>query len=553
MASTPSSADVNIISPRRNMSDQTPAYHFVQDSLLAEPAKHGRSEPSVPFRKAGESAVLDLTSDDPINRDNLASHRDVAAASKTTSVASAIEPEINLEAEDELTHETTDVTLAPKDIAQTKAIDTDDTISISSEESDDNMSIPHGELYDENHPRDAVEGDLDLPLGSGSPPTSVPSSHETSSNTASATAMPAEVKEKLEAWYAKHGRYLPPCASTALPDKLYSRNASGEMAFFVHKSGVRLQACMYPIDNVQLRKGEWPKQRIIVVTGPSRGPYIIRFTTQQNSALIGSGYKIWLGVNGGDKDGFESQASVYKQYPSTGKVHAKVKPKVKKAINPKPIVGGLGFKGNQFYHADGTPKRDVKRRHPTSGQTLTAANSSEAYSSEKTRSNYDFRPAKRQKHAEESPADYTKLLAAFSTHGDPTSGRVRAMPVPGDQTTGRATGRNQGELEDHIRNNAVCLFYAKDSPQPRARLFSTCNSVEKLFAQAIAGDVFQEGTKAAKVLSVRIGGQQKAVGIVETDEEDFENLVQALMQASHWIPSKNGYQGSCTVEVRSKS
>ncbi len=534
------------------MSNQTPPYHFVQASLPAEAADCVKAENSLQVPQTAQSTIIDLASDDPISRDNLVMSREGDSDVRSSSSHSEIKTESEAGPEDELKQMSADKVLPQEVGSSTKAADTDETISISSEESEANMSIQHDELYGEHGPEGTVGVGLDPAHGNGSPPTSVPSSKETPSSADSSATMPAEVKDRLETWYAKHGRYLPPCASTAMPDKLYGRNAAGETAIFVHKSGERLQARMYPVDNVQLRKGEWPKQRIIVATGPTHGPYIIRFTTQQNSAARGTGYKIWLGVSGRDKDGFESQASVYKQYPSTGKVDAKGKSEVKKGTNPNGIIPKPGFCGNQFYHADGTPKLGGKKRQPVPGRTSTAANGIEPSSTGYRQSSYEFRPAKRQKQAEESPTDYRKLLAAFSTHGGPSSSRIRSEQASSDQKAVAATSSHSEELVEHAQNNAVFLFYSKDSPQPRARLFSACNSVQKLFAQAIAGDVFPDDTKAAKVLSVRIGGRQKAIGIVETDVEDFENLAQAILQASHWAPSKNGYEGSCTVEVRSK-
>jgi hypothetical protein len=54
---------------------------------------------------------------------------------------------------------------------------------------------------------------------------------------------------------------------------------------------------------------------------------------------------------------------------------------------------------------------------------------------------------------------------------------------------------------EHIQNNAVFLFYAKKSPQPRARLFSACDTLQKLFAQAIAGDIFEEDSVEVRAKS----------------------------------------------------
>jgi hypothetical protein len=106
---------------------------------------------------------------------------------------------------------------------------------------------------------------------------------------------------------------------------------------------------------------------------------------------------------------------------------------------------------------------------------------------------------------------------------------------------------------EHIQNNAVFLFYPKESLQPRARLFGACNTIQKLFAQALAGGVFDEVTTVARVLSIRVAGQRKAKAVVEDDEQDFDDVIDVLKEAPCWANINGGISGSCTVEVRAKS
>ena len=405
-------------------------------------------------------------------------------------------------------------------------IDRDEIMSITSEGSDGNMSIPHGELYDDTDQSIAIHQGHGAPRTGGTPQSSLPGSNENNEVSTSPVAMPPDIKAKLDAWYAVHGRVIPPCATSTIPEFLYSRNVSGELAYFVHKSGERLDVCMYPLFDVQVVKASQSKQRVIVAHGPTQGPFIIRYASQKNGPMTGTGYKIWLGVNGGDKDGFELKPSVHKRYKSTGTETPKSTQHAKKKVGLKKG----GFRGNQFYEADGTPNSDTdsKRTH--------MAASSAAESIANPKSSYDFRPSKRPKEGGDTPANYNKLLAAFSSNA--------AQRKPS----------NLNQVIEHIQNNAVFLFYSKKSTQPRARLFSMCNTLQKLFAQTLAGDVFDDDTTGAKILSIRVAGQPKAKAVVEDDEQDFDDVVEELKAAPCWVRTASGeISGSCTVEVRARS
>ena len=380
-------------------------------------------------------------------------------------------------------------------------IDRDETVSVTSDESDGNVSIQHGGL---NHETESIPVHPDSKKDGN-----VPGSAE----------MPPEAKAQLDAWYAIRGRGMPPCATSTPPEYLNSRNVSGEPSYFIHKSGELLKVCTYSLSDVLIPKNTPSKQRIIVAQGRTQGPFIIKFASQKNLRNIGTSYKIWRGVKGGDKNGFEPIPSVFKRYKSTGSKPKKPTHDVKKVA----LKTTGGFRGNQFYAADGTPKSGIDSKNDLNVTSLSAQTSS-----------YDFRPSKRQKQDEESSANYSKLLAAFSSSAEPTSS-------------------HREDFIEHMQNNAVFLFYSKKSPQPRARLFSACNTMQKLFAQALAGDVFDQDMTAAKVLSMRVAGQQKPKAVVEDDEQDFEDVVEALKAASCWVSSKDGKtSGSCTVEVRAR-
>ena len=110
------------------------------------------------------------------------------------------------------------------------------------------------------------------------------------------------------------------------------------------------------------------------------------------------------------------------------------------------------------------------------------------------------------------------------------------------------------DLRAHLTNNLICLFYSSEAGSPpRARLFSACDTVQKLFAQAIAGDVFHDRDAKAesRILSVRLGGvPAKRMVLAEDDAEDFEYMFDA-MTGTGWFKKSDGViKGSGTIEVR---
>ena len=490
-------------------------HHFVSDPFFHLPLQSSRQsieQPLCPIPMKSEfKAVLDL------GADHMTPSRSKSPSNGVTSLVSPVNREVAgtrrgsgepsrgelPTALDSIDRDETISITSEEHPTMLNSADRDENSSATSDDSDGNVSIPHGELYDETEsvavpPDDKEDGDVPSPA-----------------------SMPLEAKAQLEAWYAVHGRVMPPCATSSPAAYLGSRNVSGERAYFIHKSGERLKVRMYSLSDVQLPKNAKAKQNVIVAEGPTQGPSLIKFASQRSTREFGTSYKIWHGVRGGDKDGFERIPSVYKRYNSTGTKAAKQTHDGKRVALTKKTK--LGFRGNQFYAADGTPKVGAQSQ-----------SRSVAASPDIQNFNYNFRPSKRQKQDDEGPASYNKLLAAFSSSAEPTSNQMQGVV-------------------GHMQNNAVFLFYSQKSPQPRARLFRACNTMQKLFAQALAGDVFDQDTSAAKVLSMRVAGQQKAMAVVEDDEQDFEEVVDALKAASCWVSRKDGeVSGSCTVEVRAR-
>ena len=113
---------------------------------------------------------------------------------------------------------------------------------------------------------------------------------------------------------------------------------------------------------------------------------------------------------------------------------------------------------------------------------------------------------------------------------------------------------NSKELVQHIHNNVAFLFFAKSGGAPRVRLLSTCDSVQKVFAQALAGDVFADTSgSGTRVLALASGWVQRQTrSLVEDDDEDFEDFVTALKMLDCWVKEEGSLQGSLTVEVRAR-
>jgi hypothetical protein len=423
--------------------------------------------------------------------------------------------------------------------------DRDEIMSVTSEESDGNMSIPH----DDPTPSITVDQESGASLITEMAQASGAGQDEATNTADLSTDVPPVIQAQLEAWYLRYGRVAPPCATTAFAHNLHKSGKAGAAAHWVHKSGENLRVTMYRLENIQLNKTGMPRQKIIVAQGPTHGPFIVCYTTQKNMEVSGSAYRIWQGVGGEDKNGFELQPSVYKVFGMAKKAASKAKRPAKTASIHK-----RGLKGNQFYQANGTPKSSGATRGKAKASSSTmSVNELAPRDTWKQESNYEVRTSKRLKLNEESPANYSKLLAASSTSAEPTLSCNQGEQPSHNRLWMNSSPIDSNQLVEHIQNNAVFLFYSKNFPQPRARLFTGCNTIQKLFAQALAGDVFDNETTAGKVLSIRVAGEQKAKAVVEDDEQDFDDIVDTLKGAACWV-SKNGLiEGSCTVEVRAKS
>ncbi len=359
-----------------------------------------------------------------------------------------------------------------------------------------------------------------------------------------ADSIPEQLKSQLEAWMAKYGRSYPPCTSH-FPDRLLHQSSAGATATWWHESGEQLEPRGYSIDGRAYIVSEASLKRVIVVQGPTRGPYIIRYyKAYNNSEAIG--YRIWQGVNGGDDLGFERGCSIFKFLGSVRPTQEDITRwqsglKHKKGHSSDSLKPGI----SHHKHTNGADKaqnRDIDNQTTLRPRSSITAPSKyvPAKLAETRRAHYPHKQPAKRKRDEYDDDDRESLLNSFM------SPAAEKIPQPL-----KASSR---ELVDHIKNNVVLLFFPQSGGAPRVRLLGSCDSVQKLFAQALAGDVFADGGgSGTKVLALTFGGgQKKSRSLVEDDDQDFDDLVTALKLLDGWVIEDSLLRGSLTVEVRAK-
>ena len=106
----------------------------------------------------------------------------------------------------------------------------------------------------------------------------------------------------------------------------------------------------------------------------------------------------------------------------------------------------------------------------------------------------------------------------------------------------------------HIRRNTVLLFFSAHSPTPRVRLLHVCDTAKELFAQALAGGLFDEPLDRGDgdlVLLATLGPSRRVMRLLGSDEKHYWNLFVAIKVLPCWVAMPGGgVEGSCTVEIR---
>jgi hypothetical protein len=334
--------------------------------------------------------------------------------------------------------------------------------------------------------------------------------------------LPDNIKHLINQWCDRAG---PSCKLESLPfgtgnhPSTLIRTPKGRPVAWEHKDGSKLTVSMYPLRGTELKYGAGFRKRVMVAQGPNLEPSIIAYV-QTRSMEKQASYRIWKGIEG-DKDGFEQDYSVKKIFLTKSATSRKSAPKV------KPVA--------------------VQQRESLSRSQKTETHVKDIKSE----------PTSRKRKRPDDDLDSSMAI------GRSPSKQLR----PRDRRSSSITRPPLLSVEKYIQNNAVFVFYSPGSKTPRVRLFSACDTVQKLFAQAVAGDVFDDSggtplknSRGGKVLSIRFGGIRresetfKNILVVEEDEEDFEALVRAIEAKDWWVKGKSGHlvEGSGTVEVRAK-
>lgn len=346
---------------------------------------------------------------------------------------------------------------------------------------------------------------LSVPARSGPSPSSADHTRM-SRHVLPGNPMPKRIKKLINEWSDQAGPSFKleslPCATTSPPVTL-SQTAGGRRAVWRHVNGQELAVQMYPLRGTQMKDGS-QERKIIVARGHGLEDFVISYkNTGDNRDMIA--FHVWRGIEG-DQNGFEDGISVQKILQPKGAITLKYgKSQTPDSRNLRPMPA--------------TKDRKRKSAVDDTGSTLTATQG------------------------------LAKHLRSCEAQVSPSLDIVRPSPEA---------------IKTHMKNNAIFLFYSPSSPTPRARPFSACDSVQKLFTHAIAGDVFDDTARAGsvKVLSIRFGGIRgekevtRNLHVIDGDEEGFEELVAALEAMDWWVTGtpRGGreVEGSGTVEVRKK-
>lgn len=362
-------------------------------------------------------------------------------------------------------------------------------------------------------------------------------------------SIPEAIRLQIEAWMSVHGRIAPPC-TCHMVEGLLKASLSGVRASWWHVSGEKLEPSLHPLE--EGRQGP----RLVVMHSPTLGPFIVRYLKGVLGEAVA--YQAWKGVEGVDARGFEAGCSVYKvqstvvttteklrkwqAYAQSGAARSNNKNKARSARTP-PLSQSSHYaddsNGNGHITRTETGNEPAKSLRPRDS-IVAPSKFLPANLAETRRANYPPSIYRKRKRDEDEDDDGESLLHSFMS--------------PAAENIPQAPRVSTAELLEHIKNNVVLLFFPKADGPPRVRLLGSCDSVQKLFAQALAGDVFgNSGGSGTKVLGMTFGGgQKKSRSLVEDDDQDFEDLIAALSRLDCWVVEDGLLQGSITVEIREK-
>jgi hypothetical protein len=323
--------------------------------------------------------------------------------------------------------------------------------------------------------------------------------------------IPHSIQDRLETWYIKHGRQLPPCATsdTATPP---SHHTDGSEALWKLKTGEVLNVSMHTFPGFE-SSTPLCRKHFLIAQGATFGPHIIRF---HYCFKLRIEYKIWLGVDG-NKEGFEKDASIIKEYASNTKRKRAVEEDsdldsesvevVSKRLNQAKQVSK---KSSTSIGASSRPSQQPK----ASATNLTAKEISEM--------NARLARLEKSQVSQDVSARTLQIRTKRTSNTAPTVKDTHdrsevQQPLTKLTTTMLTPQLSNSELRTHILTNAIFLFYDGDDKVVRNKQFCYCNTITKLFNQARVANIFRNPTYTA--LALRIHGEEGIKYIAEGDDQ----------------------------------
>ena len=412
-------------------------------------------------------------------------------------------------------------------------------------------------------------------------------------------AIPKTCRELINQWFRRHPNqplHSLPCISTSGRSTLFETGTKQAIEWYdIH--GQQLSVEMYSLFNQDTTytlfhplnspgpghpSSSLFNKRVIVVQGSGMAPTLVSVRAQNKSVDGKLAIQRWVGVEGdhqgwelGRPEIFECNAKEIRQnwkrsFPIVeSSAIAYQRPHRRQATALSSISEPAANCQRTGCWTCHTRKEKCDEGRPICGQcTLGGRNC--GYSPALSLRNDTPRELERMQEPERE-METRRQVKEDSIEVTPMTTRSRTKPTA--DVTGSASAPSSrrykacksialSELRPHLNSHLVCLFYSY-SPSistPRARLFAACDTVEKLFAQAMAGSVFadrqddrkgkSEGRASARVLSVSLNGK-KRIAVAEEDKEDFDSVVDAIAVTGWWGYGDEGdVVGSGTLEVR---
>ena len=332
-----------------------------------------------------------------------------------------------------------------------------------------------------------------------------------SSNAKSTETIPPSIQDRLESWYIKHVRQLPPCATsdTATPP---SHHRDGSEALWKLKTGEVLNVSMHNFPGFE-SSPVLGRKYFLIAQGAAFGPHIIRF---HYCFKLRIDYKIWLGIDG-NNEGFEKDASIIKEYASSTKRKRAVEEDSDVDSESVGVVSKRLNQAKQVSMKSSTPigaSNRSSRKPKASAATLTANEKSEMNAClarlEKSHVSQDVS-------SRNLPIRTKKTSNSVPTVKDTTHQSEVQQPLTKLTTTMFNPQLSNSELRTHILTNAIFLFYDGDDKVVRNKQFCYCDTITKLFNQARVANIFRNPTYTA--LALRIHGEEGIKYIAEGDDQ----------------------------------